>query len=96
MKSKSVKNSTEEYRGKIIKEYEEQQESFYGKKLIILRLSGLYDASLNKMSKNFIHRKNAVLGHIRFLSSRLKGATPNFELIPLQHFIIDMCRNAAI
>ena len=53
--------STEEYRGKIIREYEEQQESFYGKKLIILRLSGLYNASLNKMSKNFIHRKNAAL-----------------------------------
>ena len=53
--------STEEYRGKIIREYEEQQESFYGKKLIILRLSGLYDASLNKMSKNFIHRKNAAM-----------------------------------
>ena len=51
--------STEEYRGKIIREYEEQQESFYGKKLIILRLSGLYDASSNKMPKNCLHRKNA-------------------------------------
>ena len=51
--------STEEFRGEIIREYEEQQESFYGKKLIILRLSGLYDASSNKMPKNSLHRKNA-------------------------------------
>ena len=59
MAHESDEISTEEFRGKIIREYEEQQENFYGKKLIILRLSGLYDASSNKMPKNCLHRNNA-------------------------------------
>ena len=33
-----------EFRGKLIKEYEEKQIDFYNEKLIILRFSGLYDS----------------------------------------------------
>ncbi len=49
-----------EFRGKLIKEYEEKQIDFYNEKLIILRFSGLYDSKSKKMSKNHLHRDNAV------------------------------------
>ena len=48
-----------DFRGKLIKEYEEKQIDFYDEKLIILRFSGLYDSRSNKMSKNHLHRENA-------------------------------------
>jgi len=48
-----------EFRGKLIKEYEEKQIDFYNEKLIILRFSGLYDSRSKKMSNNHLHRDNA-------------------------------------
>ena len=48
-----------DYRGRLIKEYEEKQIDFYSDKLIILRFSGLYDSHSKKISKNHLHRDNA-------------------------------------
>ena len=48
-----------EFRGKIIKEYEEKQIDLYKDKLIILRFSGLYDSHSKEISKNHLHRDNA-------------------------------------
>ena len=48
-----------DFRGKLIKEYEEKQIDFYNDKLIILRFSGLYDSHSEKISKNHLHRDNA-------------------------------------
>tara|TARA_B100001250_G_scaffold365453_1_gene346142 strand:- start:1266 stop:1913 length:648 start_codon:yes stop_codon:yes gene_type:complete len=48
-----------EFRGNIILQYENSQKERYAKKLIILRLSGLYDSVSNKKPANHLHRDNA-------------------------------------
>ena len=48
-----------DYRGRIISIYEENQIQNYGDKLLILRFSGLYDSDSTKISKNHLHRNNA-------------------------------------
>ena len=48
-----------DYRGTIIKEYEELLKSFFGNKLTILRFSGLYDEKSIKLPFNKLHRNNA-------------------------------------
>jgi len=48
-----------DYRGKLIKQYEEKQIALYKNKLIILRFSGLYDSQSKEISKNHLHRDNA-------------------------------------
>ena len=48
-----------DYRGRIISMYEENQIQNYGDKLLILRFSGLYDSDSTKISKNHLHRNNA-------------------------------------
>jgi dTDP-4-dehydrorhamnose reductase len=58
-----------EFRGRLIKEYEDKQIDFYSEKLIILRFSGLYDSNSKKMSKNHLHRDNAVNAIIFFIEN---------------------------
>ena len=48
-----------DYRGKLIKQYEEKQIALYKNKLIILRFSGLYDSHSKEIPKNHLHRDNA-------------------------------------
>ena len=48
-----------EFRGRTILKYEESQIKRYEEKLIILRLSGLYDSESVIKPKNHLHRENA-------------------------------------
>ena len=48
-----------EYRGILIKKYENIQKKFYKNRLIILRFAGLYDDNSKNIPKNHLHRKNA-------------------------------------
>ena len=48
-----------EFRGRTILKYEESQIKRYAEKLIILRLSGLYDSKSEIKPKNHLHRENA-------------------------------------
>ena len=48
-----------EFRGRTILKYEESQIKRYAEKLIILRLSGLYDSESEIKPKNHLHRENA-------------------------------------
>ena len=48
-----------DYRGRIISIYEENQIQNYGDKLLILRFSGLYDSDSINIPKNHLHRDNA-------------------------------------
>lgn len=48
-----------EFRGRTILKYEESQIKRYAEKLIILRLSGLYDSESVIKPKNHLHRDNA-------------------------------------
>ncbi len=49
----------DDFRGKIIKQYELNQIKRYSDKLIILRLSGLYDSVPDKNFINYLKRDNA-------------------------------------
>jgi len=48
-----------DYRGRIISIYEDNQIQNYGDKLLILRFSGLYDSDSINIPKNHLHRDNA-------------------------------------
>jgi NAD dependent epimerase/dehydratase family enzyme len=48
-----------DYRGRIISIYEENQIQNYGDKLLILRFSGLYNSDSINIPKNHLHRENA-------------------------------------
>ena len=49
----------DDFRGKIIKDYESNQIKRYSNKLIILRLAGLYDSITDINFLNHLHRNNA-------------------------------------
>ena len=51
--------SPNEFRGEIILKYEKIQRERYAKKLIVLRLSGLYDSLTKEKPLNHLHRDNA-------------------------------------
>ena len=51
--------SPNEFRGEIILKYEKMQRERYAKKLIVLRLSGLYDSLTKEKPLNHLHRDNA-------------------------------------
>ena len=52
-------SSPNEFRGNLILQYENSQKERYSKKLIVLRLSGLYDSSTREKPLNHLHRDNA-------------------------------------
>ena len=52
-------SSPNEFRGEIIFRYENIQRERYPKKLIVLRLSGLYDSPVKEKPINHLHRDNA-------------------------------------
>ena len=48
-----------EFKGNVILQYENSQKERYVQKLIVLRLSGLYDSSTKEKPLNHLHRDNA-------------------------------------
>ena len=56
---KKTSASPNEFRGEIILKYEKMQRERYAKKLIVLRLSGLYDSLTKEKPLNHLHRDNA-------------------------------------
>ena len=57
LKEEDTRQTSMEFRGQIITEYENSQIKRYAERLIILRLSGLYKSK--PKSKNYLHRDNA-------------------------------------
>ena len=53
------KTNPDDFRGKIILDYEKNQIKRYAEKLIILRFSGLYKSDVIKKPLNCLHRNNA-------------------------------------
>lgn len=63
----------DDYRGSIVKEYESMLVDSYQGKLKILRFSGLYDKSTDKLPLNRLHRDNAVKIIDFFINKPLGG-----------------------
>jgi|TARA_Y200000002_G_scaffold345042_1_gene318683 nucleoside-diphosphate-sugar epimerase len=53
------KTNPDDFRGKIILDYEKNQIKRYAEKLVILRFSGLYKSDVTKKPLNCLHRNNA-------------------------------------
>lgn len=66
-----------DYRGTIIKEYEELLKSFFGNKLTILRFSGLYDERSIKQPFNKLHRNNAAKAIKFFIDTNKQSLDSN-------------------
>ena len=64
-----------DYRGRIISIYEENQIQNYGDKLLILRFSGLYDSDSTKISKNHLHRNNAAKINQFFIENNFNNSS---------------------
>ena len=56
---KESESSPNEFRGNLILKYENSQKERYLQKLIVLRLSGLYDSLTEGKPSNHLHRDNA-------------------------------------
>ena len=56
---KEGESSPNEFRGNLILQYENSQKERYSQKLIVLRLSGLYDSLTIEKPLNHLHRDNA-------------------------------------
>ena len=52
-------SSPDDFRGDLILQYENSQKERYEQKLIVLRLSGLYDSLIQEKPLNHLHRDNA-------------------------------------
>ena len=66
-----------DFRGNIIKEYELMLIDYFKDNLIILRFSGLYDTSSDKLPFNRLHRNNAAKIIDFFISKPKSGSNTN-------------------
>jgi len=65
------------FRGNIVKEYESMLIDYFKDNLIILRFSGLYDTSSDKLPFNRLHRNNAAKIIDFFISKPKSGSNTN-------------------
>ena len=63
----------EEFRAKIINQYELNQIKRYENKLFILRFSGLYSSIMQKKSSNVLHRNNAAKIIYFFIANTIRS-----------------------
>ena len=72
------KTNPDDFRGKIILDYEKNQIKRYAEKLVILRFSGLYKSDVIKKPLNCLHRNNAAKAINYFIENDFNFSSPTF------------------